>query len=186
MPKGVYDRQPIEDRILEQISEDEITGCWVWNGHLDKDGYGQTSDRCRTRQVHRVMYELKKGAVPTGSLVGHLCDDKYPKDCKNYRKCCNPEHLVAMTNKENTQRASELGRLKITSGAFTTNKTGGENNIKAKLTAEKVIEIRTKGSKAGYGDWPKLAEEYGVQYQTLYKIMKGKLWNKPIYFPTPE
>jgi len=186
MPKGVYERQPVEDRILEQISEDEITGCWVWNGYLDPDGYGQISYGGKTVRTHKIMYELKNGVIPRGMSAGHLCDDKYPKDCILYRKCCNPGHIKPMTNKENIQRASELGRLKITSGAFTANKTGGENNIKAKLTAEKVIEIRTKGSKAGYGDWPKLAEEYGVQYQTLYKIMKGRLWNKPEYFPSPE
>jgi len=180
MPKGVYDRQSVEERILAQVTKDETTGCWVWNGLLDKDGYGQISDNCKTVRTHKRMYELNNGVIPKGMIAGHMCDDKYPNDCKNYRKCCNPEHIKPMTNKENIKRASELGRLKITSGAFTPTQTGGENNIKAKLTAEQVIELRRKSSTKTAAE---LAEEYGIQYQTAYKILKGILWNKPDYFP---
>ena len=186
MPKGVYDRKPLEERILERTSKDETTGCLVWNGLLDKDGYGQISHGCKTVRTHKIMYELKHGAIPEGLIAGHLCDEKYPTDCKLYRRCCNPDHIKPMTTSENIQRASNLGRLVVTSGAFKPGQTGGENNVKAKLTGEKVIEIRKRGATAGYGDWPSLAEEYGVQYQTLYKIMKGKLWNKPGFFPPPE
>ena len=76
--------------------------------------------------------------------------------------------------------------LKFRCKAFKPGQMAGENNVQAKLTGEKVIEIRKRGATAGYGDWPSLAEEYGVQYQTLYKIMKGKLWNKPEFFPPQE
>jgi len=186
MPKGVYDRKPLEERILERTSKDETTGCWIFQGHIDKDGYGQISDKSRTRHVHRCMYEIKHGAIPEGLVAGHLCDDKYPTDCKLYRRCCNPDHIKSMTTSENIQRASNLGRLVVTSGAFKPGHGAGENNVKAKLTGEKVIEIRKRGATAGYGDWRSLAEEYGVQYETLYKIMKGKLWNKPEFFPPPE
>ena len=186
MPKGVYDRKPLEERILERTSKDETTGCLVWNGLLDKDGYGQISHECKTVRTHKIMYELKHGAIPEGLIAGHLCDDKYPTDCKLYRRCCNPDHIKPMTNSENSQRASTLGRLVTSPALFKPGHGAGENNVKAKLTGEKVIEIRKRGATAGYGDWPSLAEEYGVQYQTLYKIMKGKLWNKPEFFPPQE
>ena len=183
MPKGQYERESLESRLLKQIVVNDTTGCWVFQGVIDKDGYGQISDKCKTQRVHRRMYEIKYGTIPDGMICGHLCDEKYPADCKLYRKCCNPEHLKPMTHKENLERASALGRLPATPGAFTSNQTGGENNVKAKLTGEKVIEIRRKASTAGYGDLGSLATEYGIQYQTLYKIVKGKLWNKPQYFP---
>ena len=186
MPKGVYDRKPLEERILERTSKDEATGCWVYQGYIDKDGYGQVSDGYRTRHAHRCMYEIKHGAIPEGLLAGHLCDEKYPADCKLYRRCCNPDHIKPMTSAENSQRASTLNRLPMPPCAFKPGQTGGENNVKAKLTGAKVIEIRKKGATAAYGDWSVLAEEYGVQYQTLYKIMKGKLWNKPEFFPPQE
>ena len=184
MPKGVYDRKSLEERILERTFEDKTTGCWVYQGHIDKDGYGQVSDGSRTRQVHRCMYEITNGPIQEGLKAGHLCDDKYPKDCILYRKCCNPDHIKPMTNKENIDRGYALGRATATSGSFTSAQTCGENNVKAILTGEKVIEIRKRGSTAGYGDWGSLADEFGVQYQTLYKIMKGTLWNKPEYFPS--
>jgi hypothetical protein len=185
MPKGVYKRKSLEERILSRISKDDVTGCWVFQGTIDKDGYGQISDGDKTRQVHRCMYEIKNGPITPGMVCGHTCDDKYSKDCKNYRKCCNPDHIKLMTNQENLNRMVELGRSHATGGSFTPAQTSGENNIKAKLTGEKVIEIRRKAATAGYGDLNVLAAEYGIQYQTLYKIIKGSLWNKPEYFPKP-
>ena len=184
MPKGVYKRISLEERMLSHISKDETTGCWVWTGRLDQDGYGQTSDKERTVTAHRAMFEIKNGPITAGMVCGHTCDDKYPKDCKLYRKCCNPDHIRLMTNQENLDRMVELGRSHATAASFKPGQTSGENNIKAKLTGAKVIEIRTKAATAGYGDLNTLATEYGIQYQTLYKIIKGALWNKPEYYPT--
>jgi len=185
MPKGVYDRKPLEERVLALISKDETTGCWVFQGHIDKDGYGQISDNCKTVHVHRAMYIAKNGAIPAGYIAGHLCDEKYPADCKLYRKCCNPDHITPMTTKENIQRAVNLGRYVVTSGAFKKGEQSGENNIRSKLTGAMVLEIRTKlKDNTIYGDLRKMAEEYGIQYQTLYKISKGQLWDKPEYYPS--
>ena len=183
MPKGQYERPSLQSRILAQIIKDDITGCWIFQGSIDKDGYGQISDKCRTRNVHRCMYEIEHGSPPKGFVVGHLCDDKYPNDCKLYRQCCNPTHLRLMTTKENMGRMVELGRSVVTVGSFQPEMTSGENNVKAKLTGEKVKEIRKKAKTAVYGDLNLLAEEYGIKYQTLYKIVKGLLWNKPEFYP---
>jgi hypothetical protein len=184
MPKGVYDRKCLEARILERVSKNDETGCWIWTGYLDADGYGQISDKCKTVRVHKIMYEIKNGPIPIGLLAGHLCDDKYPIDSIENRKCCNPNHISPMTNKENIQRALTLKRLKKPTVPFTTARTSGENNVKAKLTAEIVLEIRTKlKDTQKYGDLKLMADEYGIQYQTLYKISKGTLWNKPEYYP---
>jgi hypothetical protein len=183
MPKGVYDRESLEDR-LEKLSSRNENGCLIFTGHIDKDGYGQVSLKCKTLHVHRAVWIDKNGPIPEGMIVGHLCDDKYPTDSNENRKCFELSHLCLMTIKENIQRASALGRLKKTSGAFTAAKTSGENNVKAKLTGEIVLEIRNKlKDTQKYGNLALMAEEYGVQYQTLYKISKGILWNKPEFFP---
>ena len=184
MPKGQYDRKSLEERVSALISKNETTGCWVFQGNIDKDGYGQISDKSKTVQVHRAMYIAKNGAIPAGHIAGHLCDDKYPADCKEYRKCCNPEHIRPMTTKENIQRAVTLGRYVVSSGAFKKGQQSGENNTKSKLTGLMVLEIRTKlKDDKNYGDLRKMAEEYGIQYQTIYKISKGQLWDKPEFYP---
>ena len=184
MPKGVYERESFEDRVLAQISKDEITSCWIWTGHLDKDGYGQVSLKSKTVQIHKAYYEFKKGPIPKGYLAGHLCDEKYPKDCKKYRSCCNPDHIKPMTSKENTQRMIILGRYKNTDGCFKPGHGKGEDNVKTILTKEQVLDIRRRKMKGlAYGELKKMVEEFKVKYITLQKIVQGDNWKDPEYFP---
>lgn len=184
MPKGVYNRKPAHERILENIIKDETTGCWLWCGYLDKDGYGQISDAGVNRTTHRTLYEHFNGKVEEGLVMSHLCDEKYDKDSKEYRKCCNPEHLEAITTQENTARMVVLGRSKITEGAFKEGQQVGANNLNAKLTQEDVLEIRRRHKMGlGYGGLTAIAEEYRVKYVTIQKLVAGKTWNKPEFFP---
>lgn len=54
-------------------------------------------------------------------------------------------------------------------------KMSGENNPKAKLTNEKVIEIRNK-YKLGGTSYRKLAKEYNIDQSTIADIIKEKIW----------
>ena len=51
----------------------------------------------------------------------------------------------------------------------------GEKNGAAKLNKIQVIEIRKK-YKGNWGEFTKLAEEYGVSYWTISQIIKRKIW----------
>jgi hypothetical protein len=62
--------------------------CWEWLGPVNTKGYG----RWRKKNVHRVAYEQIVGAIPLGLVLDHICRN---------RKCVRPEHLRAVTNKEN-------------------------------------------------------------------------------------
>jgi len=77
----------------------EHGGCWIWNGALDRDGYGRTV--YGFKQAHRVMYEEQVGPIPEGMEIDHLC---------NVRSCVNPEHLEAVTRGENERRKNERRR----------------------------------------------------------------------------
>lgn len=75
------------------------SGCWEWTGGLSR-GYGQwhhayISGKSTSRIAHRVMYELRKGPIPKGLALDHLCRN---------RKCVNPDHLEPVTHRENILR----------------------------------------------------------------------------------
>ncbi len=70
------------------------TGCWVWQ-RSKRDGYGQMWVGGTTVGTHRLAYEIVKGPIPKGLEIDHLCRN---------RRCINPDHLEAVTGRENILR----------------------------------------------------------------------------------
>lgn len=70
-------------------------GCWLWLGALDRHGYGRRTIAGRQHQVHRLVYEEAKGAIPAGCDLDHLCRNP---------RCVNPAHLEPVTTAENIRR----------------------------------------------------------------------------------
>jgi hypothetical protein len=71
-------------------------GCWEWTGTKFPHGYGKLTLAKRSLYPHRVSYEIHKGRIPKGLHIDHLCRN---------RGCCNPEHLEAVTCRENIMRS---------------------------------------------------------------------------------
>jgi hypothetical protein len=65
--------------------------CWPWLGATTK-GYGQFKLGGRTLRAHRVAVTLSGTPIPPKLVIDH--------ECRN-RRCCNPEHLRAVTNRKN-------------------------------------------------------------------------------------
>lgn len=87
--------------------------CWPWTASCMKaTGYGQFNCGGGDIQLaHRVMYVLTYGSIPHQLYIDHTChneDVSCPggKECL-HRRCQNPAHLEAITNKENINRADE-------------------------------------------------------------------------------
>lgn len=78
-------------------------GCWNWTGKIDRDGYGKLRFYNRTFRAHRWVWECIYGYIKPGLQLDHLC--------KN-RRCVNPAHLEAVSQKVNTQRATNHNRDK--------------------------------------------------------------------------
>lgn len=75
--------------------EVDANGCWLWMAALNL-GYGRISlpggARRVKRYVHRITFELFNGLIPDGFQIDHLC---------RVRRCVNPDHLRAVTQREN-------------------------------------------------------------------------------------
>lgn len=117
---------------------DEATGCWLFQGKQDHDGYGQVyfdqrkvngKRKHRRKSAHRAFWEEKNGPVPAGFELHH--------DCR-VRRCVNDAHLILLT----PEAHSGLHRKPV------------------KLTAEAVVQMRE--DRASGMSYEALGLKYGV------------------------
>jgi hypothetical protein len=75
-------------------------GHWLWNGALNRDGYGRLVVARRLHLAHRYVYEQFVAPIPEGMCIDHTC---------RVRHCVNPDHLRVVTPTQNALENS-LGR----------------------------------------------------------------------------
>lgn len=68
------------------------TQCWTTSNKISPNGYSRVMGKIG----HRVFYESFKGKIKEGYTIDHLCREK---------SCVNPDHLEAVTQRENSFRA---------------------------------------------------------------------------------
>lgn len=89
------------DRFWSQVVESDepspngTHGCWLWTGNIGAAGYGRISLSGRKQYAHRVAYRWVVGAIRRDLTIDHTC--------RNHR-CVNPQHLEAVTRRENILR----------------------------------------------------------------------------------
>jgi hypothetical protein len=76
---------------------DKTETCWLWQGEMGPGGYGRILDPSTRKHymAHRYSYELHVGPVPEDLCLDHLC---------RVRHCVRPDHLEAVTMRENVRR----------------------------------------------------------------------------------
>jgi HNH endonuclease len=100
---------PLFSRIARLSMPEPNTGCWIWIGYCDDEGYGhigvKKEDGHRTtRPAHVVSYEIAVGNVPLGLELDHIC---------RVTSCVNPHHLEPVAHRENLMRGNTLAAQNV-------------------------------------------------------------------------
>lgn len=147
-------KRPLADRFWEKVDIRGADECWPWNAGVHGSGYGSIGDEVgQTATSNRVAYELSNGPLPDGMQALHTC---------NNRPCCNPQHLYAGTDADNS-------RDRVIDGSH-----AGEKHHSAKLKLSDVIAIRSSGETGRA-----LAKKYGVRESQISRIKNGTRWTHP-------
>jgi len=125
---------------------DPVTGCLLFQGHLNHKGYGRISYNGRYPTVHRVMYVAKHGPIPSTVHVLHRCDRP---------NCGEESHLFPGDNTINQRDRRMKGRG-------------------SKLNPEKVFKI--KGLLSAGNSQQEIAKLFGVTPSVINRINNGKRW----------
>lgn len=88
---------------VERDYQIDANGCWIWQGHIDANGYGKAYDPDLPRGhrldwAHRVAFRRAGGVFPSGGTryeIDHVCQ---------VTACINPDHLELVTKVEHARR----------------------------------------------------------------------------------
>lgn len=146
----------MSDTFMSKVYADPNTGCWLWGGSANKQGYGNFWKDKKCQKAHRVSYQLFVGPLSNELDVMHTCD---------FPPCVNPAHLRAGTTQDNMRDMWAKRRG---------NPPKGERNRSAVLTAFGVSYVKEMNS-AGFST-TQIAEKFGVAHSTIRRILTGKTW----------
>ena len=89
------------DRFFRKTTPVTESGCLLWTGASNKQGYGQFWVSGKNKRAHRVAWELEYGEISEGLLVCHKCD---------VPQCVNHNHLFVGSCSDNAWDMSRKGR----------------------------------------------------------------------------
>lgn len=145
----------LEERIERRVFPDPNTGCFLWGGWINDDGYGRIIDDGKRYFAHRLLYELRFGKIPEGMVVMHKCDNP---------ACVNPAHLKVSTQAENVLDMYAKGR----NGH---KKFSGENSPNSKITEQLATYIRNCKKSV-----TELVKELSISKTQIYRIRRNESW----------
>lgn len=135
------------ERLAFHSMPEPNSGCLLWTGRSDTDGYGVVSVNGQRVRASRAAWMEHRGPIPDGMQVLHKCD---------VRACINPNHLFLGTRTDNMADMARKGRCP----SFR-----GEQHPQAKLTNAQRAAIRADGRVQRV-----IASEYGIAPSLVSRI----------------
>lgn len=139
------------NRFMESVSPEPNSGCWLWTGNVNKNGYGRFGFNKKVFLAHRVSYQYFCNADIDKKIVCHKCD---------VPSCVNPDHIFAATPDVNSKDMVAKGR-----------QSKGDARPMSKLTPGAVAHIREKAMTQR-----EYARLYGVSQSKISMAQSGKTW----------
>lgn len=97
-------REDIRDRLFRHVRV-SVEGCWEWQSALNGVRYPLVVVHRKTLLAHRLALLVFRGEFDPRCDVDHLCRNSV---------CVNPDHLEAVSHRENVQRGESFGRVRDT------------------------------------------------------------------------
>lgn len=85
----------LPERLKNKIEVCPKRGCWLWNGEINRNGYGRLWYNGHRYMTHIFMHQWKTGKDTSDKYHDHICEN---------RRCCNPEHIDPTTQSINCKR----------------------------------------------------------------------------------
>lgn len=139
------------DRLHIPVTE---SGCWLWLGAINRNGYGKVKLDRKHWTAHRWAWQLFRGDLPDSVCVLHRCD---------VRSCVNPDHLFLGTVQDNVDDMWRKGRRGPMRGG----------RAAAKLTDHQVSIIRSLRGNVRQID---LAIRFNIHHSQISRIQNGKYY----------
>lgn len=165
--------EPLPAR-LARCSRRADTGCLIWTGSHHRNGYGRLRiGDTKDWLAHRVSWLLANGEwdIPPLMEICHRCD---------VRDCIEPDHLFLGTHTDNVRDAWSKGRAATPprhSFWLPEWSLRGEQHPLAKLTAEKVLEIRALRASGSRVPYAQIARGIGITRAAVRSAAIGKTWS---------
>lgn len=132
--------------LVERLGPDD---CWLWQGNLDKDGYGRFYNVGGfERKAHRVSYLVANKTLDNTLEVCHTCD---------VAGCVNPRHLWQGTQAANMQDMDHKQR-----------RISGSEHKNSRLTEQQARMI-----KFCQGEGRMIAKQFNVSEALVSRIRNG-------------
>lgn len=145
-------------RFEDKYVPEPNSGCWLWVGATNQDGYGRFSFKGKLIGAHRFSLMLYKEEENRFLCVCHTCDNTY---------CVNPNHLFFATHAENMLDKKKKGRVGY-------NPARGAQHYMSKLRESDITEIRWMRLQGT--SYSKIARIYNVSNESIRKIILGVSW----------
>ena len=145
------------ERFWKKVPKLGNNECWECAHTKDKDGYGYLKFNTKATKAHRIAYCLANNLAINdikGKFIRHTCDNP---------SCCNPNHLLLGTVRENVNDQIERDRI-----------VHGIRHGNSKFSLDDIVlifSLRNAGVSC-----KNIAEKFSCHPGSIHRIISGRYW----------